>query len=55
MSSTVWKCLTCGQRFGTENEGRQHVIENPEHDVVERAHTGQPVVTDPRWVPGESE
>lgn len=55
MSDTVWKCLECGLRFGTANEGRQHTIENPAHDVVERAYTGQEVTVDPRWVPGESD
>lgn len=55
MSDTVWKCLECGLRFGTANEGRQHTIENPDHDVVERAYTGQEVTVDPRWVPGEGE
>lgn len=53
---TVWKCLTCEKRYGSENEARQHVKENPEHDVVERAYTGQEVFVDPRWVPaGEDE
>lgn len=51
MTGAVWKCLTCGLRVGSENEARQHVIENVDHDVVERAYTGQPVDIDQRWVP----
>lgn len=46
--------MDCEGRFATQNEGRQHVVETG-HAVTEPVYANCEPVTDPRWIPGETD